>query len=194
MIIDPGLLNHINHRLNDRESMKNIRASLLEVGWEKKQVDAALKEVEDARNNTSDTQKGNPEIFMARRRRDRSPLSGRLSVNQYLTGLLAIILLNLVILFALMQGYRILPPTQEANTLLFTILLALFLFNTFTLISISVRRLHDIGFDNTWALFLFIPGINVIFLSLLCKPGARGKNKFGEDPRFFHLFNTLFNR
>lgn len=194
MIIDPGLLNHINHRLNDQETVDEIRQSLLIAGWDQKQVDQALKEVQEARENTTATEKGNPQIFMLQKRRRNSALSGRLSVRQYATGVLLVLLLNLIIIWSLAQGYDLLPHTQEVNTIFFTALLGLFLFNTFTLISIAVRRLHDIGFDNTWALFLFLPAFNILFLIFLCKPGMHGKNKFGEDPRFFKLLPTLFNQ
>lgn len=194
MIVDPGLLNHINHRLNDHESEDDIRESLLSTGWDTLHIDAALSQVREARVNTTQTQKGNPEIFMPRNHERKSALSGRLSVHQYLVGILLVALIDSIILLILHIGYQTLPHTPEINTIFFTALLALILFNVFTLISISVRRLHDIGYQNTWALFLFIPALNVVFLVYLCKPGMRGKNEFGEDPRFFGIFSTLLNR
>lgn len=194
MIVDPGLLNHINHRLNDHESEEDIRQSLIAVGWKEDQVTAALSQVREARTNTTSTQKGNPEIFMLRNHKRKSALSGRLSVHQYFTGLLFVAIIDTIILLILHIGYQTLPHTPEINTIFFTGLLALILFNVFTLISISVRRLHDIGYANTWALFLFLPVINIVFLLFLCKPGMRGKNEYGEDPRFFGTFPLLLNR
>ena len=48
-------------------------------------------------------------------------------------------------------------------------------------ISVSVRRLHDIGRSGWWVLLVFtiIGIIPIIFWA--CKPGDRAENKFGAD-------------
>lgn len=194
MIIDPGLLNHINHRINDHESIEHIRQTLVEVGWDEAQVNFALTEVTTARENTSENDKGNPQIFHLHNNRDGSPLAGRLSIRQYLVGVLLITLVDTVIIFGLVKAYLILPHTPEINTLFFSVSLFVFLINTFTLISITVRRLHDMGYGNTWALFLFLPVINIVFLIFLCAPGSKGNNNYGADPRYFSMFRTLLNK
>ncbi|MCD8213270.1 MAG: DUF805 domain-containing protein [Campylobacter sp.] len=50
-------------------------------------------------------------------------------------------------------------------------------------ISLTVRRLHDLGFSGLWILLNFILLINMVLTLLLAyKKGSPGKNKFGEDP------------
>ena len=69
--------------------------------------------------------------------------------------------------------------SQTAGVLLGMILLAELLF----LVAAVVRRLHDISYSGTAALFLLIPGIQLIVLVLLgCFPGKKGLNRFGPDP------------
>jgi len=198
-IIDPGLLNHINHRLNDREPIDTIRQSLVDAGWERGQIEQAIREVQAARKNTDREHKGHPGIFMLNPRlnesaNDSSPLEGRLSVLQYIVGLAFVALFDAVTITPLVWGYHVLPETPERNTIFFTVALGVVLVNIFTLISLCVRRLHDLGYDNTWALFVFVPGINIIFLLLLCTSGTKGPNKYGIDPRPLSLLRTLFNR
>ena len=51
------------------------------------------------------------------------------------------------------------------------------------LISVSVRRLHDIERSGWWYLIQFIPFIGgLIFLIWLCTPGTSGANRYGSDP------------
>ncbi|MGN1149281.1 MAG: DUF805 domain-containing protein, partial [Sutterella sp.] len=46
-----------------------------------------------------------------------------------------------------------------------------------------VRRLHDIGYAGIAALFLIIPGVQLIVLVILgLVPGKKGLNRFGPDP------------
>lgn len=49
----------------------------------------------------------------------------------------------------------------------------------------AIKRLHDIGMDWKYALYLLIPPpINFIgFIWLASKPGQDGENKYGPDPR-----------
>ena len=51
-------------------------------------------------------------------------------------------------------------------------------------LSLTIRRLHDIG-KSGWCLLLFcIPIVNIIFVFLwLCKAGDTGANQYGEDPK-----------
>lgn len=52
------------------------------------------------------------------------------------------------------------------------------------LVTVTVRRLHDIGKPGKWGYFAFIPVIGTIgVLILLCLPGMSGKNTYGLDPR-----------
>lgn len=51
-------------------------------------------------------------------------------------------------------------------------------------ISVTVRRLHDIGKPGTWFFISFIPIVGQIWiLVLVCKEGDHGINKYGLDPK-----------
>lgn len=51
-------------------------------------------------------------------------------------------------------------------------------------LSVSVRRLHDLGKSGWFYLINFIPFIGAIwFLVLMCTEGNRGNNNFGADPK-----------
>lgn len=50
-------------------------------------------------------------------------------------------------------------------------------------ISISVRRLHDLGKSGWWLLLLLIPIVGlVVILYWACLPGDDGDNRFGSNP------------
>ncbi len=51
------------------------------------------------------------------------------------------------------------------------------------LVSAVVRRLHDISYEAVAALFLIVPGLQIIVLVILgLMPGKKGLNRFGPDP------------
>lgn len=60
------------------------------------------------------------------------------------------------------------------------------LFFTITLVYLTaavIRRLHDIGYGAGAALFLIVPGVQIVVLILLgCFAGKKGLNRFGPDP------------
>lgn len=61
--------------------------------------------------------------------------------------------------------------------ILFTLTITLFL------ISLFIRRLHDLGHSGWMFLTLLIPIINIIvFFSLIFSPGKEGVNTFGVSP------------
>ena len=57
-------------------------------------------------------------------------------------------------------------------------------------IAVTVRRLHDRDMSGWWYLGFIALGMipfvgwiaNIAFLVILCLPGTRGPNRFGEDP------------
>lgn len=63
------------------------------------------------------------------------------------------------------------------------------IFSIFTLLifipslSITVRRLHDIGKSGTWYFIRFIPFGGIWLLILLCKNGQPFYNEYGVDPK-----------
>lgn len=65
-------------------------------------------------------------------------------------------------------------------------LIALILFLLFLVgdVMITIRRLHDFNRSGNWALLLFIPYIDFLFiLVLLVIDGTTGPNKYGPDPK-----------
>lgn len=55
--------------------------------------------------------------------------------------------------------------------------------NAVCTLTLSIRRLHDVGRCGLWVLFAFIPLLNLIFfLYLICKRGDTGPNDYGPDP------------
>jgi uncharacterized membrane protein YhaH (DUF805 family) len=65
-----------------------------------------------------------------------------------------------------------------------TTLLDLLGFSTFIpLISLSVRRLHDIGKSGWWYLLIFIPVLgSLLLLFWAAKKSEDGENRFGSNP------------
>ena len=65
--------------------------------------------------------------------------------------------------------------------LIFIISLLYFLLIFIPLLSVSIRRLHDIGYSGWYLLISFIPFLGQIFLIFLfLKDSERGKNKWGS--------------
>ena len=70
--------------------------------------------------------------------------------------------------------------TYDEDTFYFMTLFSLLL--SVPLISVKVRRLHDINKGGHWWLINFVPVIGVIwFIVLLWIPGNKGVNDFGSD-------------
>ena len=64
-------------------------------------------------------------------------------------------------------------------------LLAVFLLGTLVpLVAIQVRRFHDQAMSGWFLLLGFIPYLgSLILLVFLCRPGTKGPNRYGPDPR-----------
>lgn len=80
-----------------------------------------------------------------------------------------------------------LAPFEITSTPLRMVVLALawgyYLTLAAWLVSAVVRRLHDINYSGTAALFLIIPGLQFIMLFVLgLWSGKKGLNRFGPDP------------
>jgi len=50
------------------------------------------------------------------------------------------------------------------------------------IVSIQVRRLHDIGWSGWWYFISFVPFGNLALLVLYCLPSQPGVNKYGPNP------------
>jgi len=61
---------------------------------------------------------------------------------------------------------------------------AFILFTLIPMLSVIVRRLHDVG-KSGWMFFIaFIPGIGSIWMLVqMCKDGQPGVNKYGVNPK-----------
>ena len=51
-----------------------------------------------------------------------------------------------------------------------------------TMISLAVRRLHDINFRGWWLLITLIPFLSIFIFILTFFKGTKGPNRFGEEP------------
>lgn len=61
----------------------------------------------------------------------------------------------------------------------------------FLFLSTTANRLHDFDYSGWWALILFIPVLNALFFVGLCiRPGAKGKNKYGESSQIWVFANA----
>lgn len=57
------------------------------------------------------------------------------------------------------------------------------------IISLDIRRLHDLGYSGWWILVGLLPIVNTFcFLYLLVKGGHPKQNKYGPQPMTKHLF------
>jgi len=73
---------------------------------------------------------------------------------------------------------------REAWTIFFSFGIILIASIVFLIVQ-SIKRLHDIGKDWKYVIYLLIPPpVNLIgFIWLAAKPGANGKNEYGLDPK-----------
>lgn len=50
-------------------------------------------------------------------------------------------------------------------------------------ISVTVRRLHDLGKSGWWYFLQWVPCVGgIVMLIFMCMQGTSGSNKYGEDP------------
>ena len=78
-------------------------------------------------------------------------------------------------------GMSVSLPNGLSLSVLSLIVSAVFIIPTVT---VTWRRLHDIGKSGAWYLLVLIPLVGaVILLVLLCKPGETGSNAYGPDPK-----------
>ena len=57
-----------------------------------------------------------------------------------------------------------------------------FLIITVPYLTVSIRRLHDIGLSGWWLLLLFIPIASIAVLIILINPSQLGENQYGPNP------------
>ena len=59
-----------------------------------------------------------------------------------------------------------------------------FLVALLPLMAIQVRRLHDTSKSGWWVFLLPMPILNIAYLVWLATDGDKGKNRFGDDPKW----------
>ncbi|TVP48403.1 MAG: DUF805 domain-containing protein [Mongoliibacter sp.] len=104
---------------------------------------------------------------------------GRISRRKYWLFFIVFYWTNLLALIKMYEAYDI-------NDIVSFIVFGVVLITTIILLLIqAIKRLHDIGLDWKYALYLLIPPpINFIgFIWLGIKEGQHEKNEFGEEPR-----------
>ena len=58
-----------------------------------------------------------------------------------------------------------------------------FIFCFFPLLSVGVRRLHDIDFSGWWMLLSLFPPLHIVLLLFFLLPGSNRINSYGEEPK-----------
>lgn len=104
---------------------------------------------------------------------------GRITRRLYLLLFMVFYFTNILSLMMMWQSYH-----QEAWSIFFSFGFVLIASIILLLIQ-AIKRLHDIGMDWKYALYLLIPPpVNFIgFIWLALKRGQDGSNKYGPDPR-----------
>ncbi len=77
------------------------------------------------------------------------------------------------------------PPDEESalSGAVSIIMLPAFVLSLWVQIAAYVKRLHDFGMAGIAAVLAFIPIVGLlIILGLMLRPGAKGRNEFGEPP------------
>ncbi len=106
-------------------------------------------------------------------------LHGRITRRKYLTSFIVFYFINLFCLFRMYEAF-------VNNSYLLFAIFGIILITTIVLLLVqAIKRLHDIGLDWRYVLYLLIPPpINFIgFVWLAVKKGQTGDNEYGEDPR-----------
>jgi uncharacterized membrane protein YhaH (DUF805 family) len=105
--------------------------------------------------------------------------NGRITRRKYLVFFVVFYFINLLCVLQIYEAYL----GQEV--VLFVISGIILITTIVLLLMQAIKRLHDIGLDWKYALYLLIPPpINLIgFVWLALKEGQKGTNEYGPDPR-----------
>ncbi|WP_114750207.1 DUF805 domain-containing protein [Pleomorphovibrio marinus] len=104
---------------------------------------------------------------------------GRITRRKYLTLFIVFYFINLLCLLKMYEAYVI---EKHVEFFVFGIILI----TTIVLLLVqAIKRMHDIGLDWRYVLYLLIPPpVNLIgFVWLAAKKGQEGENEYGKDPR-----------
>ncbi|EIM73911.1 hypothetical protein A3SI_16847 [Nitritalea halalkaliphila LW7] len=105
--------------------------------------------------------------------------NGRITRRKYLTLFLIFYSTNVISLIQLFYAYKL------QDWIAFAIFGTILISTIVMLLVQAIRRLHDIGLDYKYVIYLIIPPpLNFIgFIWLALKPGQDGENAYGPDPR-----------
>lgn len=105
--------------------------------------------------------------------------NGRISRRKYLVLFLVFYFINLLCVLQIYESYI------DQDVVIFVISGIILVTTIVLLLMQAIKRLHDIGLDWKYALYLIIPPpINLIgFVWLALKEGQKGTNEYGPDPR-----------
>lgn len=128
------------------------------------------------------------------------PFTGRVArLNYFLTGLILGVILGLIVLIANPFTLTLLFASGGLQSLFITLVAGVVgLVLIIPALSLTVRRMHDIGLSGWWyllvivisGLFHFFGPIFNIFLIVM--PGTSGPNKYGNEPdTSVHIWATL---
>lgn len=107
---------------------------------------------------------------------------GRTARTPYWCGLGALALLSMIGVGLFSQLF-LTAASDMLRQVIYVLAWAYFMMLTAWLVSLVVRRLHDISYSGAAALFLMIPGLQIIMLIVLgLWAGKKGLNRFGSDP------------
>lgn len=90
--------------------------------------------------------------------------------------------LFVTLFFSVISGILTIISTLTIGFPFYVIQLVLAIINTVCGFTLSIRRLHDMDRCGLWALFLWVPLLNLILsVFLLFKRGTDGPNSYGQD-------------
>lgn len=105
--------------------------------------------------------------------------NGRITRRRYLVFFIVFYFINLLCLLQMYEAFLI------QNVLVFVISGIVLITTIVLLLVYAIQRLHDLGLDWKYAIYLLIPPpINFIgFVWLALKEGQEGPNEYGPDPK-----------
>ena len=80
------------------------------------------------------------------------------------------------------------PNSMFENISGFASLSLWFIFCFLPLLSVSVRRLHDIDFSGWWILMALFPPLHIVLLLFFLLPGSNRINSYGKEPPKNYIF------
>ena len=91
--------------------------------------------------------------------------------------------------------FYIIELVRKRRYVIIMVILSIFMcFTAFSLIVVTIRRLHDVGKSQILMLINIIPIVgNLFFLGFLLQDSDKGKNKYGYSPKYYDVFDNSLN-